>query len=105
MKMSPRSLARVWLKLGAVLFLPAVAHADTPCVGVGSRAVYRNYGYDHIVYLTNRCAHAAACDVSTDVNPTAEHVTVPPKERIEVLTFRGSPASAFTPHVTCRPAP
>jgi hypothetical protein len=99
-----RRLVQVSLGLTASLFVAVVTRADAPCVGVSSRAVYRNYGYDHIVYLTSRCDRAATCDVSTDVNPTAEHVTVPPKERIEVLTFRGSPASAFTPHVTCRPS-
>ena len=72
------------------------------CIGVSAQAVYRNYGYDHIVYLTNRCDGDAVCDVSTDVNPEPSHVSVPVNSSIEVLTFRGSPARAFTPKVACR---
>ncbi|HEX3598000.1 MAG TPA: hypothetical protein VHU80_22980 [Polyangiaceae bacterium] len=74
---------------------------ESDCVGVSSQAVYRNYGYDHIVHLTNRCDEAAACDVSTDVNPEPIHATVPASGETDVLTFRGSPARAFTPHVHC----
>ncbi|HEX4335967.1 MAG TPA: hypothetical protein VH062_08645 [Polyangiaceae bacterium] len=86
------------------LLVPAAEAKDAACVGISSRAVYRAYGYDHIVHLVNRCDDAAACDVSTDVNPEPTHATVPANGEVDVLTFRGSPASTFTPHVTCRSA-
>lgn len=94
---------------GAVTAAVAFAGALPParaealvCIGVSAQAIYRNYGYDHVVYLTNRCAGDAVCDVSTDVNPEPSHVDVPVNSTIEVLTFRGSPARTFTPKVACR---
>jgi hypothetical protein len=62
--------------------------------------VYRS-GYDHIVHLANHCDKSATCSVSTDVNPERIVVTVGPKEAVDVLTFRGSPARVFVAKVTC----
>jgi hypothetical protein len=42
------------------------------------------------------------CDISTNVNPTAQHVQVEPATEVEVLTFKGSPAREFTVHADCR---
>lgn len=72
------------------------------CVEMQAQAVYRNNGYDHIVHLRSRCGRSTACLVATDVNPAPVEVTVPPREQLAVLTFRGSPAREFTPDVTCR---
>ena len=92
----------VALLLGAAILVPALARAAAPpCVDVSSHAVYRGVGYDHIVHLANRCDKSAVCSVSTDVNPERIVVTVPPKEEVDVLTFRGSPARVFAAHVTC----
>jgi hypothetical protein len=101
-----------WKAIGAVVgvtaltavLLPA-AHADElACIGVSAQAIYRAFGYDHVVYLLNRCGRDAVCDVSTDVNPEPVHVAMPTNAAIEVLTFRGSPARTFTPRVSCRSA-
>lgn len=86
---------------------PAMRTADAPqqdpsCVEAFPEVRYRSYGYDHVVHLYSRCDVRAYCAVSTDVNPTVIEVIVPPREHIEVLTFRGSPAREFTPKVTCR---
>ncbi len=76
--------------------------AATPkCIDTWTEAIYRNYGYDHIVHVRNRCERAAACDVSTDVNPEVQHVTVPPAHETAVQTFRGSPARVFVARVNC----
>jgi hypothetical protein len=72
------------------------------CVDVWGEARYRNYGYDHIVHINNRCAALVTCDVSTDVNPGIQRVTIPPKQEIEVLTFRGSPSRDFVANAECR---
>ena len=75
---------------------------DPSCVEAFPEVRYRNYGYDHIVHLYSRCDVRAYCAVSTDANPTAVEVVVPPREHVEVLTLRGSPAREFTPKVSCR---
>jgi hypothetical protein len=84
--------------------LPQARAKELSCVGVSSQALYRNYGYDHVVHLVNRCNDDAVCEVSTDVNPEPSHATVPAKGEVDVLTFRGSPARTFTPRVKCHSA-
>jgi hypothetical protein len=37
------------------------------------------------------------------VNPGATKATVPAHQTVEVLTFRGSPASTFTHQAVCSP--
>jgi hypothetical protein len=58
-------------------------------------------GYDHIVFVANGCDAAASCVVWTDVNPAPQGIEIPPHATVAVVTFRGSPASAFTPFVRC----
>ena len=75
--------------------------AGKGCVYVRAEAPYRGSGYDHLVHLDNHCDKAAACHVSSDVNPDGEDTTVPPKSQTTVLLWRGSPASTFKAKVTC----
>jgi hypothetical protein len=75
---------------------------DPSCVAFWPEVRYRNYGYDHIVHLANRCDVPAHCRVSTDVNAKPVNVEVPAHDRLEVLTFRGSAAREFVPRVECR---
>jgi hypothetical protein len=82
--------------------LPSDVEQSLRCVEFWPEARYRNYGYDHLVHLWNRCSVRATCDVASDVNPTPTRVELRPREAIEVLTFRGSPAREFTPKVQCR---
>jgi hypothetical protein len=80
----------------------ALAASGTPtCVQVSSQAVYRNYGYDHIVSIANGCDETVSCDVFTSANPEHQKVDVPRNQRADVLTFRGSPSRAFVAHVDC----
>ena len=72
------------------------------CVRYRTETRYRNYGYDHIVHVTNGCQKPASCTVSTDVAPAAIAVTLDPGDRKEVVTFRGSPSRTFTARVICR---
>lgn len=86
-----------------------VAVADPPpppakvCVASIAEARYRNYGYDHLVRLTNSCEVASECTVTTNVAPGAVKVAVPGGQTVEVLTFRGSPAATFTHQAVCTP--
>ncbi len=91
---------------GLVISLPASLSADEPvdhpeCIEVTGRAQYSGYGFNHIVHLHNSCVSAATCRVSTNVNPAQVSVQLAAGEARDVLTFRGSPASAFQPRVQC----
>ena len=76
--------------------------ANPGCIEAWGEARYRNFGYDHIVHVRNRCDRPALCDVSTDVSPEPNRVTVGAAEEIEVLTFRGSPAREFKARAECQ---
>jgi hypothetical protein len=80
---------------------PEIA-ASVACVVFWPEVRFRSYAYDHVVHLLSRCDVRATCEVSSNVNPTAVEVELRPQEHAEVLTFRGSPASEFEPHVACR---
>lgn len=71
---------------------------------VTSRGEVRvNYpGYDHVVVLTNACDPTYRCVVTTDVNPDPMVAEVPGHRDVEVLTYRGSPASVFKHKADCR---
>lgn len=75
---------------------------ERTCVDFWPETRHRNYGYDHIVHLLSRCDVPAFCVVSSDVNPRGALVEIRPREYIEVVTFRGSPAREFKPEVECR---
>lgn len=91
--------------LSASALAPNPVAAEPPeCLKVTSEARYKGYGYEHVVMLDSQCARAQRCEVSTDVNPDKATVEVAPRSRVEVVTFRGSPARNFTPVVKCQPA-
>jgi hypothetical protein len=73
------------------------------CVSLATEARFVGFAYNHIVHVFNGCSVTETCTVSTNVNPEPQTVTVPSASRAEVLTFRGSPASAFTADVQCSP--
>jgi hypothetical protein len=93
--------------VGATLFIGSARAADKSdtsiaCVDAWGETRYRNYAYDHIVHVKNRCQKTVLCRVSTNVNPDPVEVSVPAQEAREVLTFRGSPSRDFVPKVDCR---
>lgn len=88
--------------LGLLAFELAEARA-APCVAVRAEARYVAYAYNHIVHLLNACDSARVCSVATNVNPKPQTIALGPGERVEVLTFRGSPAREFAPIVSCSP--
>lgn len=96
-----------YLSLIAMLWiLPAPLHADPPaehpaCIEVTSHAQYSGFGYNHVVHLHNTCASAASCSVTTNVNPQPVSVQLAVGAATDLLTFRGSPASAFEAHAVC----
>jgi hypothetical protein len=71
------------------------------CIAIKAETPYRDSGYDHIVKLESHCQKPVKCRVSSDVNPEPVEVTLAPKERTEVLLWRGSPASTFKARVSC----
>jgi hypothetical protein len=73
---------------------------DVVCVRFWGEARYI-VGYDHIVYVVNDCENAASCIVWTDVSPELQSAIVPPHQTVAILTYRGSPASVFTPFARC----
>jgi hypothetical protein len=75
------------------------------CVTVSTEARFVGFAYNHIVHVANGCTAPKSCTVATNVNPEPQAVTVPPGSRAEVVTFIGSPASAFTAEVRCSPSP
>ena len=104
---APSHVFRLGLAAGLLLLVAVVpgtasSHVSHPeCMDLWGEARYRNYGYDHIVHVSNRCEATAMCDISTNVNPTVQRVTVLSKQQVDVLTFRGSPSRDFVPIAEC----
>ncbi|MDJ0763755.1 MAG: hypothetical protein QNJ97_12300 [Myxococcota bacterium] len=78
------------------------AGSATDCVKWTTEARFVGVAYDHLVHLHSQCEWVAVCQVSTDVNPEGLSVALAPKEKKEVLTFRGSPARTFKAEVACQ---
>lgn len=76
--------------------------AGAPCVTWYGQARPTGYGYRHVVVLQSKCTVKKTCDVSTDVNPEVQTVTVAPNETKEVVTFLEAVGSTFTPRVSCK---
>jgi hypothetical protein len=74
--------------------------AEAACMTFWAEARY-SVGYDHIVWIANGCESDASCVVWTDVNPSPQPATIPAHRTVGIVTFRGSPASAFIPIVRC----
>jgi hypothetical protein len=89
----------------AVAAETGVAAADEDpakaCISSWGEARFGGVGFTHVVHVANKCAASATCAVSTNVEPAPQSVTVPGKQAIEVVTHLGSPASQFTPRVSC----
>lgn len=103
----PRSERSSRIALVMALALAPVADgavpAQTVCIESRGEARFRGLGYDHVVTLTNRCDPTYTCAISTDVSPDVVVADAPGRAQVEVLTFRGSPASQFTHRADCRP--
>lgn len=85
-----------------LLLAPAAAGAQVPdCIRVEGIARWGAYAYNHVVRVTNGCDRAARCLVATESNPEWQRVEVAPGRSVEVVTFRGSPASAVRPRASC----
>lgn len=80
---------------------PTPAQVKLECVEYRTEASFASVGYDHLVHLTNKCDKAAACSVTTNVNPEPASVSLAPGEKQTIVTWRGSPAREFTASVNC----
>ncbi len=96
-----RAAPAVLLALGA-LAGAARAEKAPACLRWSSLTVATVIGYDHVVEIENGCDRPAACVVSTDVAPEPIEASVPAREKIELVTFRGSPSYVFKPKVECK---
>src|SRR5687768_7379492 len=94
--------AIAFLALSAAAPRPAAEAAAAPCVSAWSEVRGRYPGYDHVVHIASRCRAEIACTVTTDVSPDVLEERVAPGAEVEVLTFRGSPASEFRAQIVCR---
>ena len=54
-----------------------------------------------MVHITNGCDRPVRCQMSTNVNPQVQEITVQPRTSADVSTYMGSPAREFTPNVHC----
>jgi hypothetical protein len=96
-------LAPVAIAAAAILSAAATRADETPaCIRVSTMVRASMPGYDHIVTLESSCTRTAACEVSTDVAPDPIHADVEAKQRVDLVTFRGSPASTFKAKVACK---
>lgn len=98
--MKPRAALLALLGVGA-LAVPARAEKTPACVRWWGKVVSTVSGYNHVVGIENGCEKPAACVISTDVAPDPIQATVPAKQKVELVTFRGSPSSTFKPTVNC----
>jgi hypothetical protein len=82
---------------------PAKDNSKRPagCVEVSAEARFAGIGYDHIVTLKSECKKPVKCQVRTNVTTEPSSVSLAPAAEESVVTWRGSPARAFTPDVTC----
>jgi hypothetical protein len=85
----------------AALSAGSVAEAQSSCLRSWPEARFGAMAYNHIVHIQNSCTQDADCDVSTDVNPEVQKVTVAAHSEVQVMTFIGSPARTFKPNVRC----
>lgn len=92
---------RWWILALVLLPLTALAQQQPECIRFEGYARWGADAYNHIVRVENACTRAATCNVSTNVNPQVQVVRVPAGQTVEVVTFIGSPASQFTPNVSC----
>jgi hypothetical protein len=93
------------LALALVALAPATRaepKASPACIKSWGEPRARAIGYDHVVVIENNCDKPASCVISTDVAPEPIQATVDPKQRVELTTFRNSPATAFKPKVECK---
>jgi hypothetical protein len=87
--------------LGVGLAVPAWAEKTPACIRSWGQVVSTLAGYNHIVGIDNGCDRPASCVVSTDLAPDPIQASVPARQKVELVTFRGSPASTFKPKVSC----
>ena len=80
---------------------PSSAPKPPACVKWSTQVVSTAAGHNHVVAIENGCERPAACVVSTDVAPDPIQATVQPRQRVELVTYRGSPASTFRAKVEC----
>jgi len=94
-----------FVMLAGLIGVAAQTRADDKqapdCLVVHKLVTYRAYGYDHVVRFDNTCPSAVSCELATDATPEPQHVNVAAGAHRDVLTHRGSPASAFQYSLRC----
>jgi hypothetical protein len=100
------SAALLALGAGTALGQAGVPVGERPdCVAVRGEVVNIAFGFRHSVHVTNGCAYAVDCRVSSDVNPDPHAVHLAPGAATDVVTHMAAPGSGFTPRVECPTPP
>ena len=71
------------------------------CARVSHNARFDGSGYSHIVSVNNTCDYTLTCTVTTSANPRPMTMLITAGQSASVNTFLSSPASEFTPTVSC----
>jgi hypothetical protein len=85
--------------------LRRVDNVDVPqCVTLRTEARKTDHGFDHVVYLYNRCPVAVECLVATNVDPEPPlSVSVPAGYESGIVVRTRARRRAFRPRVYCEP--
>jgi hypothetical protein len=71
------------------------------CVEVGAASFWGVAGWNHFVYLSNRCGEPVSCTVTTSVDPDPHGVTLAKDQTEQAITAMSSPARVFVPRAMC----
>ena len=85
----------------AAIPICASSSSATSCVEVGGASFWGETGWNHTVYLTDRCSADVFCNVSTNVAPDPKIVTLSSNVTTAVTTSINSADRVFVPVVSC----
>src|SRR5437588_11685133 len=84
-----------------VIPICAANSSATTCVEVGGASIWGATGWNHVVYLTNRCSRDVVCNVSTTALPEPKLVTLKDNETAAVPMSTSASERVFSPVVSC----
>ncbi len=91
----------------AVVMAATMVSADNipgdrpPCVVIYPHSWNAGPGWNHLVTVTNHCAYAVHCQITTNANPAPTMADVAAGGEETVNTFLYSPIQGFQPTANC----